>query len=220
MKEDFTHISIILDRSGSMESIKDDTIGGFNAFIAEQKKDPGRTTVSLYQFDNHYDVVYENKEVKDVSDLTNETFVPRGYTALYDAIGRTVVATGVYLNSISEEDRPAKVICVIITDGHENSSKEFVYDKIKDMISEQQTKYSWKFVFIGSDVNSMQVANGLGICKGNTLNFSNNSQGTKGMYTSLSRGISVMKSMDLASYTCADAAVFTEEDQKLQDKVK
>ncbi len=220
MKEDFTHISVILDRSGSMETIKNDTIGGFNTFVSEQKKDPGVTTLSLYQFDDKYDVVFENKDIKEVKDLTAETFVPRGSTALYDAIGRTVIATGSYLAAIKEEDRPSKVICVVITDGGENSSREFRYSQIKDMITEQQTKYSWKFIFIGSDIDAMEVADSLGVFKGNTLNFSNNSKGTKEMYSSLSRGITLMKSMDNATYCCSDAAVFSEEDQRLQDDAK
>ena len=128
--KDKADITIILDRSGSMESVKDDTIGGFNSFLAEQQKVAGEAVLSLVQFDDQYEVVYQDKDIRAADRLTEATFQPRGMTALLDAVGRTINAVGQRLASLPETERPDKVVLVIMTDGFENSSHEFSAAKI------------------------------------------------------------------------------------------
>src|SRR3990167_7460886 len=128
----YTDITFILDRSGSMIPIKQDVIGGFNSFITEQKALPGKLKVTLVQFDNVYEAVFVAKSVDQVPVLDSNSYQPRGSTALLDAIGRTINDTGARLRRMSEKDRPAKVLVIIYTDGQENASNEFTKDKIKE----------------------------------------------------------------------------------------
>jgi hypothetical protein len=173
-----------------MEQVKGATIEGFNAFLEEQKKGTGECLVSLYQFDDQYDVVYEGKNIKDAPRLTTETFVPRGWTALLDAIGRTVIVTGSRLAKMPEQDRPGKILIVIQTDGHENKSKEFNYAQIKQMIQHQEQAYSWTFVFLSASLDAPQVARAMGISDSNTSSYTGDSAGTKQVMGDLSRGVS------------------------------
>lgn len=161
-------IAIVLDRSGSMQSVKTDTEGGLKAFLAEQADAPGDTTVSLYQFDTEYEPVYENKALADVPDFT---LAPRGGTALLDAVGRTITAVGAQLAAEPEGERPAEVVVVILTDGEENSSREFTGTTVKKMINEQQDVYGWKFVFLGADQDAFAAAGGMGIRAATTLSY-------------------------------------------------
>lgn len=156
-----TQIFVVLDRSGSMTSLKSGTEEGFNAFIAEQRNQPGECIVTLAQFDTEYDIVYKNKPISDVPPLKLE---PRGMTALFDAVGKTIVDAGNELRKLSEDKRPASVIFVILTDGDENSSQEYRDSSvIKAMIEEQTSKYSWLFKFFGADITAITVAKSLGI---------------------------------------------------------
>jgi len=124
MKKDYTHISIILDRTGSMETIRDDTIGGFNTFLNDQKKQPGIATMTLVQFDtvDPYEIIHKFKPIQEVPELTHETYIPRASTPLLDAMGRGINDIEKSLAELSEEERPSKVVVVVITDGMENAS--------------------------------------------------------------------------------------------------
>lgn len=157
MKDNFTRIAIVLDRSGSMESVREATIAGFNQFIEEQKKAPGEATVKLVQFDDQYEQVFD-KPLQDVPQLTQAMFVPRGWTALLDAQGRTIVALGAELAALKEEERPSKVLMMTLTDGHENRSKEFTLERVAALIKEQKEKYRWEFVFLGANQDAVKVA--------------------------------------------------------------
>lgn len=165
---DLRHIAVVLDRSGSMQSVKTDTEGGLKAFLATQHDAPGETTVSLYQFDSEYEAVYENRALADVPEYT---LVPRGATALLDAVGRTISAVGAQLAAKPEDERPGEVIVVILTDGEENSSREFGPDAVKKMIAVQQDDYGWKFVFLGADQDAFAAAGGMGIRAATTLSY-------------------------------------------------
>jgi hypothetical protein len=188
-KPNFVEIVVVLDRSGSMETVRTDTIGGFNAFIEEQKKNKvGDVKVSLFQFDNVYETVYNGKPINEVPALTKDTFVPRGMTALLDAVGRAITDVGARLAQTPEEERPSLVIFVILTDGQENASKEFKIEKVKEMIKHQTESYSWQFVFLGADQDAFQAAQ-MGIGSSNTFNYV--SKDTVSTYSKLSRGISV-----------------------------
>jgi hypothetical protein len=185
MKKDYTDITLILDRSGSMRSVKDDTIGGVNQYVESQKNGPGECRFSLIQFDDRYEVVYDGKLINEVEPLTEDTFVPRGYTRLLDAIGKTVNDTGRRLASMSEGNRPDKVIIVIVTDGNENYSKEFSWEQIRNIVDHQKVTYNWEFVFVGANQDAILSGNQLGIGRDRSLNYTANSIGTQSLYKSL-----------------------------------
>ncbi len=190
MKEGYTDITFILDRSGSMGSIADDTIGGFNTFIKGQKETEGKATFNLIQFDNQYEVVHENVDMKEVPDLDFTTFVPRGSTALYDAIGRTVISTGSRLKEMIEEDRPEKIIFVILTDGYENASREFKQSKIFEMIKHQEDKYNWEFIFLGANQDAFEIGATLGIKRGSTMTYAASTRGVNKLFGSVTKRMS------------------------------
>jgi uncharacterized protein YegL len=189
MKKDYTHISMILDKSGSMQPLIKDTIGGFNSFLNDQKKLNGTATMTVVQFDNQYEVHHSFKDIKEISELNESTYIPRASTALRDAIGRTINETGKHLDSLSEENKPEKVVVVIITDGLENASKLFSASDINQMIEHQQQKYGWQFTFIGSNQDAITSAGELGIAAAAALDYSPTSQGVKMSYDILSRSV-------------------------------
>lgn len=190
MREDLTEIGIVLDRSGSMQRIRFDTIGGFNTFIKTQKDVPGDANVTLVVFNDTYDIKLNGVNIRSVKDLTEQSYVPHGCTALNDAIGVTVDTIGKKLSNMSENDRPAKVIITIITDGEENNSKEYTLAQIQEKIKHQKEKYNWEFVFIGTDdINVESVSRSLNIPKSSTFTFSANAQSTQDMYATLSTSV-------------------------------
>lgn len=194
MKEDLTDITIVLDRSGSMNKIKSDTIGGFNEFLGDQKEVEGEANFSLIQFDDEYKLVHNALPIKVVPLLNGRTFVPRGMTRLLDAIGRTIVTTGDRLSLIKEEDRPGKVMFVIITDGKENDSREYI-DKatIFNMIEHQKNAYNWEFIFLGAKQDAIAVAQGIGISAGQAMRYGHTGDGVKGAFASMARGMTATR---------------------------
>jgi hypothetical protein len=159
-RADLTHLYFLLDRSGSMQSIKTDTEGGFAAFVDEQRKTPGDCRVTLAQFDNHYDVVYERRPLADVPPLDLQ---PRGSTALLDAIGRLVTTAGAELAALPDDERPGTVIVAIMTDGYENASQEWTHPAIKALVEQQTKDYSWQFLYMGADQDAIEVGVSLGV---------------------------------------------------------
>lgn len=186
-------ITIVLDRSGSMESIKDDTIGGFNSFLEDQKETPGDDLLTLIQFDNRYEVVHDAVPLSEVKPLNGKTFVPRASTALLDAIGRAINSTGARLATMKEEDRPEQVIFVIVTDGYENASQEFSRKQVFDMIDHQTEKYSWQFVYLGANQDAIKVASNLGISAGSSMSYAATSVGTNSAWKGFSRSVTSRK---------------------------
>ena len=160
MNNDLTDITILIDRSGSMLSCKDDAQGGINTFIQQQKDAEGDAVFSLVQFDTDYEIVHNGIPIKDVPQYILQ---PRGMTSLLDAVGTAINKTGDRLNKMVEATRPGCVVFVIVTDGHENSSKEFTNEQVKEMIKCQQSKYNWQFTFLGADAQSFDEARQLGI---------------------------------------------------------
>lgn len=187
MRKNLTHITIVLDRSGSMASILDDTQKGFDYFIKEQKKVIGDCSFTLVQFDTVYEFVYNAVNLQSVGRLTLK---PRGGTALLDAVGRAINETGDYLKELPEFNRPEKVIFVIITDGEENSSKEYTKQKVRGMIEHQSTKYSWQFVYLGANQDAFQEAGAIGIPFYSTINYATSPIGIRNVYTSTTESIS------------------------------
>jgi len=175
-------IVCVIDRSGSMASISQDAIGGFNTFLAEQKKVPGEATLTYVQFDTDYEVVHENKPLNDVPDIDSKTYVPRGATALLDAIGKTIESVGKRLSGLAESLRPDKVIFVILTDGEENSSHEYSKAKIKEMITHQKDVYQWGFIFLAANQDAFAEGVKLGIDIKDTSNFAATGKGVRQAY--------------------------------------
>jgi len=188
-----TDITIILDRSGSMSAIKADTIGGFNQFLTEQQALPGEANISLFQFDNEYEQVFAGVPIKDAVPLNAATFVPRGATALLDAIGRTVNSTGARLGALPEEERPDKVVVVIITDGEENASKEFRRPQIYDLLTTQRETYNWQFIFLAANQDAIAVGGTLGVPKAASLTYAADSAGARSSYYSVSESLASLR---------------------------
>lgn len=196
MKQDYTHITVILDRTGSMESIRDDTIGGFNTFLVKQKAEPGAATLTLVQFDSQdpYEVIHRFKPIEDIPQLSRETYVPRASTPLLDALGHGINDLEKALYDIKEEDRPVKVVFVVVTDGQENSSREFRKDQIEKMIKEKTDKLDWQFIFLSADLAAIADAMSFGIHADKALLFGKNSKGVVGAFESLSERTSDFRS--------------------------
>jgi hypothetical protein len=163
MRPDLTEIAFVLDRSGSMHSIAGDAIGGFNTFLAQQQAQPGAARLTLVLFDHEYLVAHDNVDIHSVPLLDDHTYVPRGMTALYDAVGRTIDAAGIRLSTTPEAERPGKVIVAILTDGMENASRDYNNRRVADMIRHQQEKYSWEFIFLAANQDAMATAGTLAI---------------------------------------------------------
>ncbi len=163
-----THVYFLLDRSGSMQSIKTDTEGGFAAFIDEQRSAPGSCRVTLAQFDNSYEEVYADVAVADVAALDLQ---PRGATALLDAMGRLVTDAGARLADLAEDERPGTVIVAIMTDGHENASREWTHPAIKSLVEQQTAQYGWEFLYMGADQDAIEVGAALGVQRDHALTY-------------------------------------------------
>jgi len=184
--ENACEIVMVLDRSGSMSGCQDATIKGFNEFLKDQKKQPGEARLTLVQFDHKYENVYDGLALNDVPLLTSQTFQPRGFTALLDAIGKTINSTGRRLEAMPEARRPGRVLFVILTDGHENHSREFNAKQVFAMIRHQEDKYGWKFVFIGADQDAIASAGALGIKPDAAMNYKGTPDGTRHMFRAVS----------------------------------
>lgn len=177
-----TEIISIIDRSGSMQSIAADAIGGFNTFLADQKTVPGEGRMTLAIFDDKYDLLYSGKSLAEAEPLTNKTFVPRGGTALLDAIGRTLNDQGARIKTEGWAD---KVIVCILTDGGENQSREFTQPKIKEMVQHAEA-HGWSFVFLAANQDAFSVGTMYGINAAHTMNFAASGAGTQSAYATMS----------------------------------
>lgn len=204
-KENFVSINVVMDRSGSMQALTKDTIGGFNAFLKEQKEVPGEAVFSLAMFSDTYELVADCVPLADVQELNEKTYRTGGMTALLDAIGKTIDATGAKLAAMKEEDRPSKVLFLIMTDGEENSSKEYVHAKVMEKINHQRDKYNWQFVFIGANQDAIQTGATLGVSAANSYNYAASAKGTDAVYASMSAGLRSYRLEPMgASFNMAD----------------
>lgn len=184
MNKNLTEIIFLLDRSGSMSGLEAETIGGFNAFIDRQRKLEGETIVTAVLFDNKYEILWNGIDAKKV-ELTDKEYFVRGYTALLDAVGKTILDVGYRISKAKEEEKPGKVIFVITTDGLENASREFTYEKVKELINHQQEKYNWEFIFLGANIDSAKEAKNIGIDTSNAFSFEASKIGVEKMYNTV-----------------------------------
>jgi len=196
-RDDLVFIAVVLDRSGSMSSMRDDAIGGFNSFLAEQQEAPGEALFTLILFDHEYITVHDGVPIKDVPPLDRNTFVPRGNTALLDAIGRTVNVMEATIGKMKEEDRPSRQIVAILSDGHENWSQEFKRHDIKKII-EDRSKHGWDFMFLSAGLDQFADAQAIGV-KG--AMYATGPTGPTGM-----KGVTGAVGARVASYRAARAS--------------
>lgn len=185
MLKDFTSITIVLDRSGSMATCYDDTLGGFNTFVDGQRKLPGVCELSLFQFDNDFEPVFVNCPISDAPPLSRLNYIPRGGTALYDAVARAIESTGKHYASLASSARPGKVLFAIITDGGENASTQFTREAVFKKIAHQTGRYNWEFVFIGANQDAYASAADIGIKTANVLNYAQTEVGTQAVFQKL-----------------------------------
>lgn len=163
MKRGLTELVFILDKSGSMAGLESDTIGGFNAMLAKQKIVDGECLVTTVLFDNNYELLHDRIDLRAIQPITEKEYQVGGSTALLDAMGRTMNKIGNVQKQTAEDYRAENVMFVIITDGQENSSREFSSEKIKAQVKSQKEKYGWEFVFLGANIDAFETANRYGI---------------------------------------------------------
>jgi uncharacterized protein YegL len=197
MKEGFTEIISLVDRSGSMQSILDDAIGGFNIFLAAQQRQPSEAELSLILFDHEYQVVHQAVDIQQVEPLNQDTYVPRGSTALLDAVGKTIDAVGERLAATPESERPSQVIVSILTDGYENASQTYSKPKVAEMIKHQTEKYNWAFEFQAANMDAFAAAKELSIAPDRVVQFEATSEGVREAFDQQSQRISAMRSKDM-----------------------
>lgn len=168
MNPNLTELVYVIDRSGSMCHLTGETVSGYNAFLADQKKVDGQAHLTTVLFDDKYELFCDHEDIQTAKEMTTQDCAARGFTALTDAIGRTINSIGKRLANTPENERPAKVLFMIVTDGYENSSKEFTRSAIRAMIEHQQSVYSWEFLFVGAGIDAYAEASSFGISANNT----------------------------------------------------
>ncbi len=193
MKKDLTELVFILDRSGSMAGLVEDTIGGFNSMIEKQKNEEGECLVSVVLFDNDSEVLFDRVPVKDIPELTRRQYSPRGCTALMDAIGGAIRHIGNVHKYAREEDVPEKTVFVITTDGMENASRMYGADRVRAMIRHEQDKYGWEFLFLGANIDAVETARRYGLKDGRAVRYHNDREGIKLNYEVVSETIAQVR---------------------------
>lgn len=188
MRSEYTEIIFLLDRSGSMSGLEQETIGGYNSFIEKQSQLTGQTLGTTVLFDDKVEQLWSGVEAGKVW-LTKKEYFVRGSTALMDAVGKTIIEVGHRLSHLAEVERPGKVIFVITTDGMENASVEFSARQVKDLINQQQEQYNWEFIFLGANINAAEEALNIGIDKGSAYQFEASSKGVEAMYDMVSEAV-------------------------------
>ena len=182
-----TELVFILDRSGSMSGLESDTIGGFNGMIAQHKGDGGDVLVSTVLFDHENEVIHDRVRIAEVPTLTDKEYYTRGCTALLDAMGDGIRHIKNVHKYARPEDRPARTMFIITTDGMENSSTRYMADQVRAMVKKQEKEAGWEFVFLGANIDAVQVAGGLGIRAENAVEFACDAAGVRENFASLSR---------------------------------
>lgn len=189
MKKNLTELVFILDRSGSMAGLEDDTIGGFNAMIEKQKGEPGEAVVSTVLFDNESVVLHDRVDLRQIAPMTRRDYYVRGCTALLDAVGGAIHHIGNVHKYAREEDRPEKTLFVITTDGMENASRRYTYDRVKAMLQRQKEQCGWDFLFLGANIDAAREAGRFGIAPDRAANYHADHQGTEAIFESVNEAI-------------------------------
>lgn len=207
-----THVTFVLDSSGSMSAIREDTIGGFNTFLADQREEEGSATVTLFQFNNDVELVYEDRPVEAAPSLSKQNYRPGGQTALNDAIYTAIYETKHRLKALPPVESPDTVIVVVLTDGKENAS-ETSHDETRYQIETMQLEHDWEFLFIGANQDATLTAREMGIDEGNSLTMAHNAEGTREAYQSTSDTISDAR-------TDGEVSGYEDSDRERQDDAR
>ena len=194
MKKNLTELVFILDESGSMADLVDDTIGGFNSLIEKQKNEEGEAFVTTVTFSNKSKTVHDREKLENIGKMTRKDYIPNGCTALYDAIGNTIEHISGIHKYAREEDVPEKTLFVITTDGMENASREFDQKKVKKLIERMQEEKGWEFVFLGANIDAAETAASMGICESNAVEYHSDCAGTGALFRSVGCAISSVRS--------------------------
>ena len=193
MKKNLTELVFILDRSGSMGGLESDTIGGYNAMLSKQQKECGEAMITTVLFDDEYELLHDRIPLKGVRFISEKEYFVRGTTALLDAIGKTIHKIDNAQRNTAENERAEKVLFVITTDGQENASREYSYDKIKTQILRQQDEYGWEFIFLGANIDAIAEADRFGIRADRAANYHADSEGTELNFNVVSEAISELR---------------------------
>lgn len=190
MKKGLTEIVFILDRSGSMSGLENDTIGGFNSMISKQKDEEGEALISTVLFDNETEVIHDRLPLDKIAPLTGKEYYVRGSTALLDAIGEAIHHISGIHKYAREEDVPEKTLFIITTDGMENSSRKYSYDKVKKMVEKKKEKNHWEFIFLGANIDAVSIANKFGVDRSRAVTYECDGAGTALNYKMMSKMVS------------------------------
>ena len=193
MNNNLTEIVFILDRSGSMAGLEADTIGGFNAMVEKQKKEPGEALLSAVLFDNESQVIYDRADIRKVEPMTDRQYQVRGCTALLDAIGGAVHHIANVHKYAREEDRPGKTVFVITTDGMENASRRYTFDRVQKLVKHEQGKYGWEFLFLGANMDAISAARSFGIREDRAVRYECDGAGTALNFAVVSKTIGKLR---------------------------
>lgn len=199
MRKGLTELVFILDRSGSMSGLEADTIGGFNSLISKQRKEEGEVYVSTVLFDDKAEVLHDRVSLDKIKDMTDKEYYVRGCTALLDALGGAIHHIGNVHKYAREEDRPEKTLFIITTDGQENSSRQYTYEKVKKLVERQKEKYGWEFLFLGANIDAIAEAGKFGIRADRAVNYHSDKQGTAVNYRVLSETVSKVRCCSAAA---------------------
>ena len=212
MKKNLTELVMILDRSGSMSGLENDTIGGYNGMLKKQRETKGEVLVSTVLFDHNIEVLHDRVPLDKVPAITEKDYYVRGSTALLDAVGRAIHHIGTIHKYAREEDRPEKTIFVITTDGMENASQEYSYDRVKEMVERQKEKYGWEFLFLGANIDAIETAGRFGISADRAANYNSDHEGTALHYEVLADAVSDMR--------CCDAPIDARWKKRIEEDYK
>lgn len=193
MKTNVLELVFILDRSGSMSGLERDTIGGFNAMLKKQQEEQGDAFVTTVLFDDHYELLHDRINIKGIKSITERDYFVRGSTALLDAMGKTIQKIGNVQKQTNKEQRADKVMFVITTDGMENASSEYSYDKVKRLVERQKEKYGWEFIFLGANIDAISTAAKFGIGKERAANYNADEEGTRLNYEAINFAVSELR---------------------------
>ena len=207
MKKGMTEMVFVIDRSGSMTGLEDDTIGGFNSTIKKQKEEEGEATVTTVLFDDRYEVLHDRFDIDQIKAMTSREYYTRGSTALLDALGRSIHKTINVQKNLPEEERAENVVFVVITDGYENSSREFSYKDIKRLVKREQEKYGWEFLFLGANIDAVAEGGRMGFRSDRSVRYMHDDIGTGLAYRSVSNAVSNLRMCkEINEDWCEDAA--------------
>ncbi len=194
MKKGLTEIVFILDRSGSMGGLEADTIGGYNSMLEKQKKEAGEAVISTVLFDDRTEILHDRKNLNDVNPITDKEYFVRGCTALLDAVGGAIHHIGNVQKEMPEDERPEKTLFIITTDGMENASKHYTYEKVRKMVEKKKKKQHWEFVFLGANIDAIEVAGRFGVAANRAVRYECDSVGTALNFDVMSKMVSCARS--------------------------